>query len=200
MPIRPDGSGRRRLSRRAFLAAGAAVVSLGGVRADVSSQPVTRPAVIQQPDRFAGQNLAGFTIRVTDGQSYPATSVAVDCEFDGWPPGSVTSHDAHLVDRKQADSPARETVLYVDGDISIATGQTYLVNTFQQCGTDYVGVELEGIDQGTGAPVVEIEDDERPNANTGTAAETPGFGVVAALAGVAGLAGLLARRESEEWC
>lgn len=153
----------------------------------------------------------------TAGDNSVKTDVAAedvpDCDFQDWPPDTVTRYTVRLVDRKEGDSDARNVRLYVGSDTEIDTGTEQLINTFERCDDEHAGVELEPVEGGAGGggsgggddagPAVQVEDEERPTTGEGpggggeTPASGPGLGVLGALAGLAGLSGLLARYRDE---
>lgn len=140
-----------------------------------------------------------------------------DCDFRDWPPDDVERYDVRLVDRKADDATEEDTTLWVSADVEIGRDAQFLVNDHRDCGDGYVGVELEdlggsggesgraeedvedfeegtpaggnGQDEGAGAETPVVDD-----GGAETTEEGPGFGVLAALAGAAGLGGLLSRR------
>lgn len=221
-------SPEREPTRRAVLAGGAATLGAVVGAAGAASGQVTTTGVITVPDQWADRNLAGFTVLVSesDGGSADETAEPVsgdatetdpvettaaatdtatpDCDYGDWPPDEVAAYDASLIDRKDEDAPRADVTLHVGADVDVPANVLYLVNTFERCESEHVGVELELLDEGTPGgefePNVEIEDDERPNAQTEdgtTGVTTPGFGAVGALAALAGVAGYLARRGGE---
>lgn len=132
-----------------------------------------------------------------------------DCDFREWPPESVASHDATLINRTETDSPEVDTTLYTSADANVEEDGPYLVNSAQECESDYVGVELvtvEGADREDNDQVEEVEGDPTETGPGGdgvaggdaagdeTAADGPGFGVVATATGLLGGGALLRRR------
>jgi len=196
-------------SRRAVLAGAATALSATGtLTSQAAGKQITVPAVIPKIERWPDANLAGFMIHVgptTDPAELTATET---CEFADWPPDTTIAYDASIINRKLADTPEENTILYVSEDASIPAGALFLVNTFNRCDGPFVGVNVGQIGRydvaGPGVatdygPVAEVEEDERPNTQTndsgGSAVSAPGFGVGAALVGVLGGALLRLRRE-----
>lgn len=151
---------------------------------------------------------------------------APQCDYQDWPPDEVAEYDAALIDRKtdqgegaDGSAPEESTTLYVAADEDVQQGEVYLVNSYERCDTDYVGVELEflGESNGQGSAGADdanenVEDFEAQN-NTGNesgggvggggggdagSGSGPGFGAVGALVAAAGLGGLLARRRQRD--
>ena len=198
-----------RHSRRAVLAGTVTTLTaVTGLTTRAAGRQGTVPAVIPKPDRWADENLAGFMIHVGPTTDPTELAAAESCDFADWPPETTLAYDATLINRKQGDTPEKNTVLYASDETSIPAGALFLINTFTTCESDYVGVNLEQIgryDVGPGSasdygPVADVEEDERPNEPTNTSgssgAVASGFGVLAALAGT--LAGVWLRLRDGE--
>lgn len=184
-------------TRRAVLTGAAA--SLGGATlfAGTARGQITTNAVIPTPDRWADENLAGFMIHVGPTLDPESVASTPDCSFEGWPPDEIDVYDAALIDRKQSNTPEIEISLFVGADQEIGAGELFLVNTFEECESDHVSLELEGIGRrfrGTASgPAAERDPGDEPAGEpTDSEAFGPGFGVVQALLAAAGLGGLSA--------
>lgn len=155
----------------------------------------------------AGTEGAGGTDAGTAGAGEDGTP---DCDFREWPPESVASHDATLINRTESDTPEVDTTLYTSAEANVEEDGPYLVNSAQECESDYVGVELvsvEGADREENDQVEEVEGDPTETGPGGdgvaggdagdeTAADGPGFGALAAVAAVVG--GVLFGRRGED--
>lgn len=194
-------------SRRRFLAGSAALAggaALGGGTVGLSEiaagNQVTETAIIPGPEPWADDNLAGFMIHVGGSQSPVETRVAADCDYRDWPPDTITAYEATIINRKVSGTPQQEINLHISDAVTVSRGALYLINQFERCENGYVGVQLEQIGlrdvsltNESDAPVVDVEDDERPNTGTGGQSVVgPGFGALATVGGLLG-AGLLAR-------
>lgn len=196
-----DGAGPPR-SRRAVLAAGAAGVgALLGVPGPASAQSVD-VGLIPTPDRWREENLAGFMIHTGEEVDPDEADVDANCDVPGWPPDETQEYDVSLLNRKVEEMPQLETSLYAGPDLEAQPGDLFLINTFRHCESDHVAVELEQIGR-------EVSEDVHPEAVNQPASPSPddgggggvtpdtgpGFGLVGALAGLAGLGWLLGREE-----
>lgn len=232
-----DAAGDENWTRRGVLVGGATALAVLCVGPAAAAQGMTT-GVIPTPGRWPDENLAGFEIRVDDGdatgtaegdataetgvdttvgttegnataqtETDAATGTTEDdvpeCEFGDWPPQEVASHEVLLVNRKDEDAPEEETTLRTSAEVDVEANAPYLINRFERCETDYVGVELESVEGGAVEAEddpEEVEDDPNEPADAGendTPAQGPGFGVVAAAAAALGVGGWLARRDSE---
>jgi len=201
------------MTRRAALAGTATALGAGVTGAGtlagasgVTAAQVTEAAAIPRPAQWGDDtNFAGFMIHVGGSLSPEQERVAADCELissDTWPPDEMLAYDAQLINRKDDSTEQAETTLYIGEAADVTPGKLYIVNRFNRCDSDFLGVSLEQI--GLSEVNVDVEADERPNAETtgvsegGSGAFGPGFGLVASLAGLLGGGALLRRRDREE--
>lgn len=211
-----DGGGERGVTRRRALVGTAATLGSCAVGASglasasgVAAAQITESAVIPDVEKWDDPNLAGFMIHVGQELTPEDTRIGADCHppgSDPWPPDEILAYNAQLIDRKQEDAPEVATTLHISGDVEIAPGQLFLINRFNRCGDGYVGITVEQIgrrdlaagpgEQATNRPVVDIEEDERPNTDVPTGAIGPGFGPMASIAAL--LAGALLRRRGDD--
>ncbi|WP_436908650.1 hypothetical protein [Halosimplex marinum] len=209
---RPTVSRRRVLRGAATAGAGAVGAGALASTSGVGSAQITQAAAIPDVTRWENDNLAGFMIHVGGATSPSQTRVAEGCVppgSDTWPPDEMLAYEAMLINRKQGDTPEAETTLYIGGSVEVLPGQLYLINRFNRCDGDFVGVVLEQIgrsdvsagpgQQATNRPVADVEEDERPRElGTTTTDGGPGLGIVASLVGLLGGGALLRNRGDEE--
>lgn len=193
-----------RYTRRSILRGGAASIgAFAAIPGVVTGRQVTQTAVIPSPEPWADDNLAGFMIHVGGSQS-PVESNEAECDYENWPPEQPVAYEATIINRKDAETPEQDINLFIAEDVDIPPGALYLINTFERCESGYIGVQIERIGRrdvqlsnASDAPVADVEDDSRPNTQTGpSGAIGPGFGALAAIAAVVG-GGLLARLRGE---
>lgn len=209
-----DGTpGGAAVTRRSVLARGAATLGTGAVAAGgvvgasgVTAAQITEAAAIPEPTKWSeGTNFAGFMIHVGGSLSPEQERVATDCDVvgsDTWPPDEMLAYDARLINRKDESTEQAETTLYIGESADVTAGKLYIINRFNRCDSDFLGVTLEQI--GLSEVNVNVEEDERPNAATtaaddgGSGAFGPGFGPVATVAALLGGGALLRRRNDED--
>ena len=225
-PSHGDESGggapdRTVITRRSALAKSAATLGTGAVAAGgfvgasgVATGQITEAAAIPEPSKWnEDTNFAGFMIHIGESLSPEQERVAADCELvssDTWPPDEMLAYDAMLINRKDDSTEQSETTLYIGENADVTAGKLYIVNRFDRCDSDFLGVALEQ----TGLSEVNVDVDEatdRPAAEDGPADATtadedgggfgetgPGFGPAAAVAGLLGAGALLRRRGDGE--
>jgi hypothetical protein len=216
-PSRADESGdtpaEAAVTRRSVLAKSAATVGAGAAAASgfvgasgPAAAQITEAAAIPEPTKWDDNtNFAGFMVHVGESLSPEQERVAAECELvssDTWPPDEMLAYDARLINRKDDSTEQAETTLYIGDGANVTAGKLYIVNRFNRCDSDFLGVSLEQI--GLSDVGVDVEEDERPNAATtatddgGSAAFGPGFGPLAATAALLGR-GALTRHRGEDW-
>ncbi len=187
---------RSSVSRRGFLrAVGAAGVAGGlgvGALASVPTAEAqyTVNAVVAEAEGFT-DDYAGLFVHVGEESTGELRVEDVDgCAIEGWPPEELSARDGSLIDRKGDDEaesiPAH---VYLIADSAVSTGSLFVIDRALDCPEEYVGLELEAI----GAAVAVDTSTPAPEGGSPTGggpASGPGFGVVGALAGVGGFAGL----------
>jgi len=207
-------------TRRSVLAKSAATLGTGAVAAGglvgasgVTAGQITEAAAIPEPSKWTeGTNFAGFMIHVGGSLSPEQERAAADCELvssDTWPPDEMLAYDAMLINRKDDGTEQAETTLYIGETADVNAGKLYIVNRFNRCDSDFLGVAVEQIglsgvsvdvDETTDPPADEDEPAGTPadgDGGGGFGATGPGFGPVAAVAGLLG-AGALLRRRSDD--
>ncbi|QLH76528.1 hypothetical protein HZS55_04055 [Halosimplex rubrum] len=211
-PNRADESGAGTpgevaVTRRSVLAKGAATLGAGAVAAGgfvgasgVATAQITEAGAIPRPSKWGDDtNFAGFMVHVGGSLSPERERVAADCELvgsDTWPPDEMLAYDAQLINRKDDSTEQAETTLYIGETADVTAGKLYIVNRFDRCDGDFLGVSLEQI----GLSEVNV-DGEGPNAATtepgdgGSGAFGPGFGPLATAVGLLGGGALLRRRD-----
>ncbi|MFC7196680.1 PGF-CTERM sorting domain-containing protein [Halosimplex aquaticum] len=126
---------------------------------------------------------------------------------DTWPPETMLAYDAQIINAKGEGAPEEEeTTLYIGESVDVAPGQLYIINRFNRCGSGFVGVTLEQIgrsdvganpdDAGNGQGTVTTADPD--GGGEGFGGSGPGFGPLAALAGLLGGGALLRWRDDAE--
>lgn len=198
------------VTRRSLLANSAATLGTGAVAASgfvgasgVTAAQITEAGAIPDPAKWGDDtDFAGFMIHVGGSLSPERERVAADCELAGsdtWPPDEMLAYDAQLINRKDDATEQAETTLYVGETANVTAGKLYIVNRFDRCDGGFLGVSLEQI----GLSDVNVAGDGQPTAGTTTADEGgsgafgPGFGPLAAVAGLLGGGALLRRRDGE---
>ncbi|ELZ29127.1 hypothetical protein C475_02884 [Halosimplex carlsbadense 2-9-1] len=201
-----DGTpGEAAVTRRSVLAKSAATLGAGAVAAggfvgtsDVAAAQVTEAGAIPEPTKWTdGTNFAGFMVHVGGSLSPEQERVAADCELvgsDTWPPDEMLAYDAQLINRKDDSTEQAETTLYIGETADVTAGKLYIVNRFNRCDSDFLGVSLEQI----GLSEVNVDVETTEPGEGGSGAFGPGFGPLATVAGLLGGGALLNRRDREE--
>lgn len=182
-----------RVSRRALVRAGGGVAAatLGaGVAGGASAQITTDGALPADAPTLENDNYPGLFVRVGDEKSDADTAGVGSCEFIEEGTGAV-AYEATLVDKGQEGTRTADTTLYAaEGNADVNPEKAFVVNAQNSCGEEFVGVNLEQIGESqladgtaestSGTVEVGVQDT--------SSQETPGFGAVTALAGLAGAA------------
>ncbi|WP_415379166.1 PGF-CTERM sorting domain-containing protein [Halosimplex sp. TS25] len=214
-----DSTGGPELTRRSMLAGTGVAIGAGAVGAagfagasGVAAGQITEAAAIPEVTRWENDNIAGFMIHVGGSTSPAQVRIAEDCDVPGsdtWPPDTMLAYEVHLINRKTEGTPEEEeTTLYIGDSAEVAPGTLYIINRFNRCGSGFVGVTLEQIgrsdievdgeaDGGAGGGQATVATTE-PGDGGGFGSSGPGFGALAALAGLAGGGALLRWRDTEE--
>lgn len=181
--------------RRTFLTgigAAAATVAAPSVSAQESETGIfTEAAIPDSAPTFDGDGYVGLFVHVSGpGEDKPSQGVD-SCSFAG--DGTLVTWDAVLVD-KTGESAQESTTLHAkQGAEGLQGGSLFVVNDQQDCGDGFVQVSLEKV----GASKVDYEGTTSTDGEDGEGTvDVPGFGPVAALAGVLG-AGWLAKRRGD---
>ena len=207
-----DATGRR-CSRRSVLRGGVGALALATGGGIASAQEttvgggITTTGAVAQLDQY--EDLTGFFLHVEGEASPIEASVADACNLIDWGNEQTNAYDVVVLDRNQADVPQARTTLYLHEDIDVPAGALWVINGQEQCGSGYVGVQIEQI----GANEVEagLSGDISPTstaldqagATDGggggiSSALGPGFGWLAGAAGLLGGGWLLSRRDEEQ--
>lgn len=138
----------------------------------------------------------------------PADVPLDECDLDiPWPAERTTALDARLIDRHADEQVSYEVPVYVDEDQDVLEeGNYYITHATSFCTDDYVATRVESIREDE-VPAFDPDDaddpddDQEPQTAEGARTETPteeatppvfedidvpGFGALAAVAGVAG--------------
>lgn len=170
--MRRDGNWTRRGVLTATAAAGAATL------VPTASGRTTIRGMIPEAEQFGG-DYQGLFVHVSEaGDAELDASRARACDF-GWNPDKLESYAGKLIDKQAQSHEEVPTKLYVAGDRDLKPGSLWVVEKQHSCPDAYVGLELEQV----GAEIVRSK---RQVDESG-----PGFGPLAALAGVG--AGLYAK-------
>lgn len=174
---------------------------------------ITRKALIPQVGQpFEGEYVGQFVLFVdpTPREDITPESVA-ECDFTNWPPEQTRGYEGLLIDRLTDEPRGVEVPMYLnENQPRIDVGNAFIVMQTHSCPGDVLGLELEEVPVETFAPeygtvehplvgeepgptVSPIEDGQQPQ-DDGiiNAPGQPGFGILAALAGIGG--GALLRR------
>lgn len=179
---------RRRLLRRGVVAATAPALATvaagqtenGSGESDGATETAAIPA---SAPTFGHRDYTGLFVHITGTDSEADTSGIGQCEFLGKNEAPAAFH-ATLIDRLEEESTSRQiTVVASAEDTTLDAGRLYVINTQRACPSDYVTVELEQVGRST---------IEAPTTTTESA--IPGFGPLAAVAGIGGAAVAALRR------
>lgn len=182
-------------TRRTFLTgigAAAATAATPRVAAQESGTGVfTEAAIPDSAPTFDRDDYVGLFVHIS-GPGADKSSQGVDsCSFAG--DGTLVTWDAVLVD-KTGESAKESTTLHAkQGAEGLQGGRLFVVDEQQGCGDGFVQVSLEQV----GASKVDYKGTTSTDGEGGEGdIDAPGFGPVAALAGVLG-AGWLAKRRGD---
>ncbi|WP_117594325.1 hypothetical protein [Haloprofundus halophilus] len=210
---RNDTSGRAETTRRGLLrAAGVSVAGLAATSVPAavgSAQTVTTTAAISgDAPTFSGTDYTGLFVHVRGVSNDQSVSRLDSCDFFGGDDEAIV-YIVRLIDRTADDHPSEETLLYaVEGTDELGVGNLYVVSNQQSCGGPLVELELESVGASTinvstgdgGGAATESGSGEESTATGGedtaddgettgsTETTTPGFGPLAAAAGLGGAA------------
>jgi hypothetical protein len=184
-------------SRRGVLAATAAAGTAGLTgTAGAQARITTRMIIPEMTGFLAGDDYGGYFLHVGEQTTADeGVDEFDDCEFDSWPPASMATFDARLIDRLEDRHREQGTQMFVPSGADVDTGTLWVVNRTITCPGEYVGLEVERIGSGF---VVGNESAGDGATETGPNAPLPGFGPLAALAAVVAGGYALARRAAEE--
>ncbi len=210
-PSTPQATTRRTVLRRAAVAA-AALGLPAAASARQATQNVVVPR-IDAVEEYGAQMLFVGGLDHENAEDVPEeddpgdlpeddpSAVPVDqCGFDAWPADRTAAVDALFVDRLAEESVSYGIQVYVNGDDNVLEeGQYYLLQQPSSCSDSYVGARVEqvpaeegvNVDPGeeNGSDGVQTPGEEVTPAEAATetvdSTDTPGFGVLAAVAGVA---------------
>lgn len=179
-----------RWTRRSVLSATvtAGVTALAGGAAARQAATTTRVVILSSEEFTRGDGYAGYFIHIgSESTSEFSVSDLEDCQFENYNPSSVAAYDGSLIDRQDEASRQLPIQIYTAAAADIDPGTLWVVNRGVDCPSgDFVGLELEQI----GATVVRA-DPEGASGGVGL----PGFGPLAAIAGLIGGGWALSRRE-----
>ena len=180
-----------------------------------------RAAIPQSAPTFGKNDYVGLFIQVKQRAGNVNPSGIASCPFvqQGTAPeeGTYTSIDAdklwgynaEILQRVNTDTEGRSTTLFslAQNGPQIDPGQIYVINAAQKCG-EYVQVQLEQVGNsqidaksGAGAETagtegIGAEAGDETTTGGATTSNTPGFGVLAAVGGMAAAAVGLAARDA----
>jgi len=189
-------------SRRALLrsigTAGAVAAGAGAMGVQTASaQDRRRGAVIPTVDEYE-DNYTGQWVELNEQTSVSASADPVDsCNRAEWSPDETQAYIGFLMDRRAGSAPIIELDVLTEG---AGTGPeadtTYIVNEATECGNEFVFLDLKvvpirSVAGGPAGPEADQDGGGGGGEGDGGGDSTPGFGVAAAIAALAG--GAIAR-------
>lgn len=188
------------LPRRAVLAA-AGTAAATAVAPTAAARYTTRMVVPPARSFVGEEGYSGYFLHVGSESTGELEADSLSgCGFGDWPPDDLAYFNGRLIDRIDQDAREIETQIYVPATAGISPGTLWVVNREVTCPDEYVGLSVEQI----GAAVVVGSSDADEGGGTTSASDSPtdgggpGFGPLAALAGVAaGVAGYARRRDDD---
>lgn len=179
-----------RWTRRSILTATATagVTALGGVTAAGQTAVTTRVVIRTTEDFTGGDGYAGYFLHVgSESTSEFSASDLEDCQFEDYNPSDIAAYNGTLIDRQDEASRQLPIQVYTAAAADIEPGTLWVVNREVTCADgDFIGLELEQI----GATAVRADPEGAANG-----VGLPGFGPLAAVAGLLGGGWLLTRGE-----
>ena len=152
---------------------------------------------------FQGQYVGQFVVFTDPTPRQDASpEVIAECDFAGWPPERTRTSQVLLLDRISENDPQGVTVraFLNEDNPDISVGNTFIIGRTHSCPGPYLGLELENVPEQNFQPAEEPGNAplvaESPGPTVTPNAEEdgspspgmPGFGPVAALAGIGGAA------------